>query len=613
MSILSLPRILYESFIRDSVRLHRVLDGALRWRFWGIFALQITLAIVEALTILIIAFFTLSVSSPDTAMNSVWIRRILSLSSSLQMFCESPRNFIIFTSILMMAFIVAKNSITATTLFSSNLFAEIVSLNIVRKTIRRFFAKDYFWHLSPESGDVLFRMSTRTQLSTMIVLLLQLYSNIICSLALFISLFLAEPKLTLLVVSVFSIVGSTIYLALHRRIDSAGAEVHRAAGEEGMAMGATVQGMREVLLYRRQKVFYGKIVDAIRASIRPRVFLGISGAIPSWLLETAGFGVVCSVIISMIRSGDGLPRIITAMSMLMLTAWRVLPFVSRIVANAIVIRGIRPAALQCLSLLESFIQEATEPALVPNPDFTFHDSIEFRDVGFSYPTASYPALVNISFSIRKGERVGLIGLSGAGKSTLAYLLSGLLKPHTGEIIVDGRVCGPNEGAAWLERVAFVPQVPFLMGGTIGDNVMFGRWGEQVDKEDIERVCRLAAMDFVFDDPAGLNRIIGPNGGGLSGGQSQRVAIARALFVKPEVVIFDEATSALDQAGENTIKQTIDTLPEHLTCIIIAHRLSTVEECDKLFWLEKGAIRTSGTPAEVLPQYLQSMKVNPSDK
>ncbi len=185
-----------------------MLNNRLRWCFWGILALQIALAAAEALSILVIAFFTLTVSAPEKAMHNGVVQELLSLSPSLREVCQSTQNFIIFVSILMVVFIIIKNAITVTVLYCSHLFAENVSLIIVRETIRRFLAKDYFWHLSPESKDVLFRMSNRSQLSIMNVQLLQLYSNIICTLALFASLFLAEPGLTLFVVCIFSLVAS---------------------------------------------------------------------------------------------------------------------------------------------------------------------------------------------------------------------------------------------------------------------------------------------------------------------------------------------------------------------------------------------------------------------
>jgi ABC-type multidrug transport system fused ATPase/permease subunit len=166
--------------------------------------------------------------------------------------------------------------------------------------------------------------------------------------------------------------------------------------------------------------------------------------------------------------------------------------------------------------------------------------------------------------------------------------------------VDGRELSPAARAAYTRLVGFVPQNPLLLPGTVADNVAFSRWGESYDRRDAEQACRQAALDFDLD------RALGSGGGGLSGGQAQRVVIARALFTRPDIIIFDEATSALDQACENIIAETIRNLPQTTTSIIIAHRLTTVEHCDTLVWLEKGRVLDYGPPAEILPRYQAGM-------
>ncbi|MDR2935121.1 MAG: ATP-binding cassette domain-containing protein, partial [Candidatus Adiutrix sp.] len=204
--------------------------------------------------------------------------------------------------------------------------------------------------------------------------------------------------------------------------------------------------------------------------------------------------------------------------------------------------------------------------------------------------------------VRRGERIGLIGASGAGKSTLALLLTGLVPPQEGRFLVDGRELTPAGRAAYVRLVGFVAQTPLLLPGTVADNVAFSRWGEEYDRREVEAACRRAAMDFVFSHPQGLDRRLGSGGQGLSGGQTQRVAIARAFFARPEIIIFDEATSALDQASENLIAEAVAGLAEKTTVVVIAHRLTTVEGCGRLIWLENGRVRAEGPPAEILPDY-----------
>jgi len=199
--------------------------------------------------------------------------------------------------------------------------------------------------------------------------------------------------------------------------------------------------------------------------------------------------------------------------------------------------------------------------------------------------------------------VGIIGHSGAGKSTLTDLLTGLLEPSGGRILVDGRPIGPASRESWRSQIGFVPQKPFLFDGTLAENVAFALTPADVDRAPVERSCAQAGVnEFLADLPLGLDTVIGDQGGLLSGGQAQRVAIARALYRNPQVLIFDEATSSLDDKNERYVMASLAALREGKAVIIIAHRLKTVESCDIVFWLEDGKVLLSGTPGQVLPQY-----------
>jgi ABC-type multidrug transport system fused ATPase/permease subunit len=408
------------------------------------------------------------------------------------------------------------------------------------------------------------------------------------------------------VVTAFSLGSLGTYLFLRRRLDKAGQKAAALAMAENADRLALTQGLREVLLYRRQDIFFQKMSDTIAQGLPVRAFLAFAGYLPASVLELIGFATIALMTVGLIAWGVAMGAIVSATSMLMLTAWRVLPAVNRTLTYIITIRSLRPAALICLELLETFIAEEPEPLPEPDPNFRFEKSLALEGAGFTYPGGRKLALSDLSLTINQGEKVGLIGLSGAGKSTLALLLTGLVSPQAGRFLVDGRALTPAGRAAYVRLVGFVPQSPLLLEGTVADNVAFSQWGEQYDRQRVEKACRGAAMEFVFDYPQGLDRRLGSGGQGLSGGQAQRVAIARALFTSPEIIIFDEATSSLDQASENVIASTIAGLSAKTTVVIIAHRLTTVENCDRLVWLEGGQVRDTGPPAEILPSYLAAV-------
>jgi ABC-type multidrug transport system fused ATPase/permease subunit len=225
-------------------------------------------------------------------------------------------------------------------------------------------------------------------------------------------------------------------------------------------------------------------------------------------------------------------------------------------------------------------------------------SITIENLSFSYETASTQALTGVSIDIARGEAVGLVGPSGSGKSTLVDILLGLLEPTSGRVLVDGDDIHDNL-RGWQDQIGYVPQSIFLTDDTLRRNVAFGLPKDQIDHDAVKSAIRSAQLeDFVASLPDGLDTIVGERGVRLSGGQRQRIGIARALYHNPDVLVLDEATSSLDTETEHGVMQAVQALQGEKTVIIVAHRLSTVEYCDRLYRLENARIVDEGTFSEV---------------
>jgi subfamily B ATP-binding cassette protein MsbA len=225
--------------------------------------------------------------------------------------------------------------------------------------------------------------------------------------------------------------------------------------------------------------------------------------------------------------------------------------------------------------------------------------IEFRQVGLSYPGAARPALDDVSFSIRGGETVALVGASGAGKSTLANLLPRFYSPDSGQILLDGVDIATLKLASLRANIALVSQDIVLFNDTVAANIAYGRLAG-TNEADIVRAAEAAhAMQFIRDMPQGLATEIGENGVRLSGGQRQRLAIARAFLKNAPVLILDEATSALDSESERHVQEALETLMHGRTTLVIAHRLSTIERADRIVVLDAGRVTEIGRHADLL--------------
>ena len=230
---------------------------------------------------------------------------------------------------------------------------------------------------------------------------------------------------------------------------------------------------------------------------------------------------------------------------------------------------------------------------------TFNERIKLEDITYSYDNSSQSAIKNVSLKIEKGQSIALIGKSGSGKTTLVDIMLGLLEPQTGDIKADG-VSIYNNLRSWQNTVGYIPQSIFLIDDTVESNIAFGVPDREIDPERIKRSIKAAQLEeLIAQLPQGIKTEVGERGVRLSGGQRQRIGIARALYHEREILVLDEATAALDNETERLVSESIRSLAGTKTLIIIAHRLSTVEHCDRIYLLDRGRIIKSGSYQEVV--------------
>jgi ATP-binding cassette subfamily B protein len=289
---------------------------------------------------------------------------------------------------------------------------------------------------------------------------------------------------------------------------------------------------------------------------------------------------------------------IPTLAALALGAQRLLPALQNFYFNWTSIRAGQESVEDGLQFLE---QPFPEHAHKPNPSpIFFRESIQLENVSFQYTREGAVVLNNLNLHLEKGKRYGFVGTTGCGKSTLLDVIMGLLKPTQGFLKIDQQVITENNYRSWQVIIAHVPQAIYLSDTSLAENIAFG---VEVDKIDMKRVREAAEKAQIAETiealPQKYKTYVGERGIRLSGGQRQRIGIARALYKKAQVIVFDEATSALDNETELAVMEGIENLADDLTILIVAHRVTTLKRCDKIFRMDKGEVIEEGVYAEMV--------------
>jgi len=406
-------------------------------------------------------------------------------------------------------------------------------------------------------------------------------------------LLVLEPFGTVVAGAVLGLTMGALYASTRRRLTvwSSGNKSNNAAMIQ--ALNESMAAFKEIRITGRDDRFteiFSRLNDECAAY---RTRLAVVGQLPRLVGEVAVIGTIVAAVGTItILQGRTLLEVMPVLGAFAAAALRILPSVNRIVTSVSAIRQSIPVIEDLYRDFHAVRQDALRTTTARVPAFT--REIRVEDVSFRYLDAPRASLSNVSLRIQPGESVAFVGASGAGKSTLADVILGVLRPDSGHVTIDDRDVGVDRSSG-AGRFGYVPQSIVLLDASLRDNIAFGIPPEAIDDEKVATAARIAQMaGFIETLPQGLDTTVGERGVRLSGGQRQRIGIARALYEDPDILIFDEATSSLDNLTEEEFSRAIDQLRGRKTIIVIAHRLSTVQKCDRLFFLAEGSLVDSGS-------------------
>lgn len=482
-----------------------------------------------------------------------------------------------------------------------NLNARFVSANRVRmgaKMIRCYMRKPYTFHLQRNTAEIIRNINGDVNGAfSVISTILGLISSILIVAALIVYLIVIDIWMTLAISSALVVCSALYFLVVRKRISDTGKKSRVFSAKMYKAINQAMGGIKEVKIMGREKFFADVYEDAGAQSVELGRRYSVIAAVPNMLIEVLCVCSVLGVIAVRIVSGNDLSEVVPTLSAFALAAVKLMPQANSINGAINSITFNRPA-LDALyeDLTESEREENERLAEVARKKQERRTAapgeerdILVKNISYTYPNRDEPVLDDVSLQIHRGESVGIIGVTGAGKTTLVDVILGLLKPDTGSVCY-GALDIHEDYAEWQRHVGYIPQNIYLVDDTIRNNVALGIEEDRIDDAAVWHALESAQLaDFVRGLKDGLDTIIGERGVRISGGQRQRVGIARALYGDPEILFFDEATSSLDNETEAAVMESVNSLGKSKTMIIVAHRLTTIAGCDRVYKVIDGGI------------------------
>ena len=565
-----------------------------RWRWLLLLPLAGLVALVEAAGALAVFGLLRLVVEPELVKTAPVISQLFRIAA-----VEDPRAVVAALALAVGVFYLLRAAFIA--------WAEWIRQGIVygssalaaERLLGRYLAADYLFHVERRSASLIAPMTRATDIAYELCAgsAVNIFAEVVIIVALAIVLIVSAPPVTIVTVAI--VLGLVLVpIVLTRRLWERIGETESALHHQQLhLLQQSLGAIKDVKLTGRQPFFEERFRDVRRE-------LGDTKRRRASAATLARVGVEATLILGMLivvflvmRADTSGRDTVSVLALFAYTGFRVVPSANRIMLNSGYMREAHPWVRGMDEDMRKLRVPATRP-FEPSPPM-LQSTLTCEDVSFRYEDSPAPALEHVSFTISRGQSVGIVGPTGAGKSTLVDVLLGLLTPATGRVLIDGEPLAGKE-RAWQRQIGYVSQDIYLLDDTLRRNIAFGIPEGAIDERRLAAAVFHSRLEEVINAmPQRLETIIGEDGVRLSGGQRQRVAIARALYHDPPVLVFDEATAALDNQTEREVTDAIANMQGARTLIAIAHRLSTVKGCDQLIYLRDGKLAGVGTYEELL--------------
>lgn len=561
-----------------------------------LFFMMIIMGLLNVISVSLILPFMDILSNPELIENNRYLGFLYQ-----QLDFKDSHSFLVFFALILFFAIIASIAFKAFVTLAIMRFSHMQVFKLSRALLQGYLNQPYAWFLDRHSADLGKTVLSEVThvVNTTLINALLLVSQVILALFLISFLMLIDP-----IIAIVSAVGlGGIYTIVNYFVRNyasrTGAERVQTNRQQFQIAQEALVGFKDVKIFGLEENIIERFSSPARRYARNNANIVTVAQVPRFALEAISFGGMLFIIMVLLETKGGVSAALPIITVYAFAAYRLLPALQGIYSSYTMIRYGR-------ATFNSLHRDMVEIARQPDhgTGYTGSDqahcplrnSLELQNICYSYPKSERPVLNDLSLKIPANKTVALVGSSGAGKTTIADIILGLLTPQGGEMRVDGEIITPAKVRAWQRSIGYVPQQIFLMDDTIAGNIAFGLSETERDDAEIERAAGTAGLhQFVMNElPKGYQTMIGEGGVKLSGGQRQRIGIARALYRDPELLILDEATNALDSLTEQAVMDAIHKLSHTKTIIIIAHRLTTVKDCDQVFFISDGRLQHQGT-------------------
>jgi len=496
--------------------------------------------------------------------------------------------------------------------FNFNIIGTICSVDVAYRITETNF--NIFYNLSlndynATNSVVFFREIRNTPVNFANLILLtyfQLITEIVVLVLLLIGLIVVEVRVLLMFVLVIVPILALLYKGTKKRIEKIGHEVYDLDIGTARLMNESILGFIDIILLNKRSFFIRSFLNLTKSTNTRNILKTMYGILLGKILEVISIlGIFIIFVFNSYVAHSSPAQLITLLTVFGIASYRMLPSINRILNSLLTLKKNEDTLNGLVSFTNIKNDDEKDYSKMDSSEsrIVFNEFIEFNDVSFSYPGKRTFKMEGLSLTIKKGEKIGIIGKSGSGKTTLIHLLLRFLKESKGNIIVDGVKLDDSNRVSWRQKIGYVPQNFSVLDSSIKENIAFGE--SQIDLERLDKAIKLAQLsEFIDSCELGVDTKVGENAARISGGQRQRIGIARALYRNSELLILDEATNSLDIETEREITETVKSLKNSdITIIIIAHRLTTLEHCSRIIEIKEGTIAGTYTYSQIVSEKL----------